>query len=596
MSADTHVNDFLSGLLVTDRESLRFLYQAVLGTTGAMPPAERAASELSQHVQSHAGEVPVGLLAWLRTAGSVPPAALIPLIRLAGFYGDEAIAEPLLVLLRQLTFVAAHPVAVHALAQVKGRRAPKVLTDLLWSAPVQNWHVREPAILRELGRLGDPVAVDDLIRALGVGYQNPVRAAAQALASFPSETVFNPLLALLRKGESLAVAAGAAEALGALGDAGAISYLQRASTSGDAGLAISAAVALARLGSAEAAGRLLELSRHSSVAVRARAFGALALIGARRLDPAATSALQAGLADPQPEVRSAAAYALGRLGQSTAATWIETALRREVSPLVRTEMVRALGQLGAPRSLTILLELLAREEVGVRVEILDALSLFPDPDVARHIVPFRASADRRLVEAANRALRRLLYHPFGWPAPAAIGDETTLEIPLYSLEGARERLLPPPPPPPPPGFFGRVFGGPVPEPPAPPAPVGRVEITADAVLLDLPAGIHPAGWQAGLIHWTHPFSVTVTREPISEHATTTAGSSDAGIHFVLRQRVDGDGARFQTVAVSLWTAPSEEVGKLTPKAERLPCLDPHAAEPFLAAVQFYARIHGQRVG
>ena len=585
MSDPRDVTGYLSSLLVTDRQGLTFLYQTVIGRGEAT--LEEMVGALTSHVQNHGHEVPAGLVHWLGAPGSLHTRLLARVIRLSGYYRDESIGPALRGILQQLAYVSVHPAAVRALSQVLGIRASAVLTQILWAAPPHQWHVRETAILQELGELRWSSAIDDLLKALGVPYDNPVRAAATALARFDSDEVRPRLVALVDGAATPRQAAGAAEALGLLGDPQAVIVLQRGASGPNALVACACAVALARLGDPTAEERLVALAGrdqgHAGADMRARAFTALGLLAEQghTLESSTHEVFVAGLGDSQPEVRSAAAMALAQGGRPGAAKAVGQALGREVSPLVRTAMIRALGGLGHSLSIPQLLEFLRNDSVALKVEVLLALGQFPDPRLAQYIAPFRTRNDPRLVEAANRALRRLLHRPFAWP-PAEATDET-VTIDVHSLEDARNLLLPPPPPAPPQGFFQRLFGSSA-EPEAPPAPtpIGTITLDADGVALALTDG-------GGRVEWARPFSTQITREPVKDE-----DEEDIGVHFTLRQR-QGGAADFQTVAVSLWCAPSEAVGALTAKSERLPCLDPHQAPRFLAALRFYTEVHGERL-
>lgn len=587
MSDSRDVSGYLSSLLVTDRQGLTFLYQTVVGRGEAT--LEQMVGALTSHVQNHGGRVPAGLQHWLGAPGSLHARLLARVIRLAGYYRDDGIAPALRGILQQLAYVSVHPAAVRALAQVMGVKASSVLTQILWAAPPHQWHVRETAILRELGELRWSSSIDDLLRALGVPYDNPVRAAAGALARFDADEVLPRLVSLVDGAATPRQAAGAAEALGLLGDSRAVVVLQRGAGGTNALVACACAVALARLGDPTAEERLVALAGrdqgHAGAEMRARAFTALGMLAEQghTLEPTTHKSFISGLGDSQPEVRSAAALALGQAGRPAAAKAIGQVLAREVSPLVRTAMIRALGALGHSLSIPLLLEYLRNDAVPVQIEVLLALGQFPDPRLAQYIAPYRTNPNQRLVEAANRALRRLLHRPFEWPPAEATDEPVTIDV--HSLEQARNLLLPPPPPPPPPGFFEKLFGmATEPEPPAAPTPIGSVTLDGDGITLRLTDG------GGGRIDWARPFRAQITREPVKDE-----DEEDIGVHFTLRQRQEGTAAQFHTVAVSIWCAPSEAVGAMAAKSERLPCLDPHQAPRFLAALRFYSEVHGERL-
>ncbi len=592
MSWERDVQEYLQSLLVIDQNSLLFLHKAVLGqrTSEALEPIAR---DLSQHVRNNKGKLPSGLDQWLRSLGSLDLPRRKAVIRLVGFYQDEGVTNLLLGVLKQLTYVAVHPAAVQSLAQILGPRASRLLTELLWSAPAHQWHLRETAILRELGRLGWRSSIEHLIRALGVPYENPIQAAAEALALYQADEVLPPLTRALEKPSNVHQGAGAARALGLLGDSRAIVPLQRASRGSVPMVACSAAVALARLGQQDVEQLLLSMASrdrgHDGAEMRIQSFGALGLLAQQEgLSEQAFNVLLAGLKDSQPEVRIEAARALGDTARSGAARYVSDAAQSEVSPLVRSAMIHTLGRLGNTASLPVLLEFLRREPVGVQAEVLHALSLFGDPALAEHISPFRASSVARLAEAANLALRRLLHKEFAWPREAALEEGEQVVVKVYRLEDARNLLLPPPPPPPPPGFFQRLFGGNKAAPAIPvPVPVGELRLSEQGAELTF-----KQEGTSSRIDWSRRFSLVITREPV-QRDTQGDRPEDIGVHFKLRQRKGEVGAEFETIAISLWCAPSESLGKLPAKSERLPCMDPHRVDPFLAALRYYSKIHGE---
>lgn len=593
-SGDVH--DYLNSLLVTDRQALGFLHKNVIGGQDN-PALEQSVVDLVKHVRDHQGAAPRNLKHWLGSLGSLERRYQTCVLQMCGYYRDASLAPQFQGVLRQLTHVALHPAAVAALAQTMGIRAGQVLTEMLWATPVNQWHLRETAILRQLGLMGWTSSIDHLLRALSVPYDHPVQVAAEALAGFPVADVQPRLLEVLTSPAEPRQRAGAAEALGLLGDPGALFALQKVGEqSGDPRLIAAAAVARARLGDPGAERVLVDLATrdqgHHLAEARIRAMSALGLLGRHRdgeaLSEGALEALLRGLEDSQPEVRSEAARALGAMGHGPAARSIAQALRKEVSPLVRSALIQALGRLGSATSLPILLDFLRRDTRGVQIEILNALSQFPNPNLVEHISPFRNAADLEVREAAERALRRLLYRPFSWPLAAPL--EREVAIPVYTLRDARRLLLPPPPPPPEPGFFARFFGAaPTPTKQPAPAPIGQLLLSPRGLRLALSQPTE-AGWSGGELLWERRFGVHVTREPIGEEGGL---AEDIGVHFTLRQREAQGGAHFETVAVSLWCAPSPAVGRFQAKSERLPCLDPHQAAPLLAALRYYLEVHGE---
>ena len=592
MSEPTEVQDYLNQLLVTDRAALLFLGHTLLNlgpatAAGPAPNVEEVAVDLARHVRLNAGHAPRPLVQWLGSISKLSRNQQIAAVRLSGYYRDPALVPLYRSILDQLVWVAVHPAAVTALAQTLGFEASRALSDLLWSTPPARWHLRETAILRELGRLGWSSSIDPLRKALGTPHDLHRRAAAAALARFSSEEVLPALIASLESPDPRQ-AEGAAESLGLLGDKAAKSALQRAATARAPGLACAAAVALARLGDGGAQAQLSQLARedhgHEGAELRAKAAEALGVLGgSASLSPEARLALVAALGDSQPEVRQAAARAAGRtLGEDAVARLQEQA-KREPSPLVRAAMLQALGAIGSPSSLPLLLDMLKNSSRDLKIEVLLALGEFPNPKLAQHINPHRASPDVGVAEAAESALRRLMHTEFAWPPPVAPGEP--VEVELYAHADAQVLLLPPTPAAPV-GWLGRLLG----KKDAPeahgPVPVGTLK--ADAQGLEaVPAP--GAGWTGGKIAWDKRFSVHVTREPVEAQQR-----EDTGVHFTLRQRL-GEAVAFEAVHFSLWCAPTPAVGRLQAKRERFACLDPHRFEPLLANLRYAMELHGERL-
>ncbi len=286
MCAPNDVTEFLNGLLVTDRRSLTFLYQAVFGQQ-QLRSLEQGAAELATHVRRNSGSAPPTLKRWLRAPGSLETRFRQAVMYMAGFYKDESVTDDLLGVLNQSTFAISHRAAVAALAHVQGVRASRTRTDLLWQRSPSQWHVRETAILRELGRMGWTSAVPHLLRALGAPHDNAMREAARALARFPVDDVLSELLDLVEDARQPRQAAGAADALGHLGDQRAIPALQRACRMPDPLLATAASVALARIGDPGAEARLVSLAYadrgHTQAEMRERSMRALGILVKNRL-------------------------------------------------------------------------------------------------------------------------------------------------------------------------------------------------------------------------------------------------------------------------------------------------------------------------
>jgi hypothetical protein len=155
-----------------------------------------------------------------------------------------------------------------------------------WSGPALRAALEDPerevrsAAARSLGRLGDPGAVEPLVRAVGEG-RIPRSVGGQALLAI-GEPALPPLRALL--------------------------------SAPDAAARVLAVDLVGFLGDASDGARLTERLHDSSAEVRARAARALGRVGAEQ----GVVQLRARLADRVPFVRVAVAHALGAVGDTGA--------------------------------------------------------------------------------------------------------------------------------------------------------------------------------------------------------------------------------------------------------------------------------------
>jgi HEAT repeat protein len=137
--------------------------------------------------------------------------------------------------------------------------------------------------------------------------------------------------------------------------------------------------ALVRAGGRRAAGAWAAALSDPDPAVRRRACEA-----APAVRPAAGSVLVATLADADPTVAEAAAFALGELGATALAAGAVDALSEVAGehpdPLVREAAVAALGSLGDPAGLTAVLAACS-DRPPIRRRAVLALAAFTGPDV-----------------------------------------------------------------------------------------------------------------------------------------------------------------------------------------------------------------------
>ena len=262
-----------------------------------------------------------------------------------------------------------------------------------------------------LGRLGHPGAIGPLAdRALFDPDEGVRMAAVEALVQLGFPEALHPLVAGLFDDDP-DVRRAAAEALGRLGHPGAIEHLaNRALRDPDEGVRLAAVEALVQLDHPEALELLLEALSDDDPRVRRAAAEALGhlgdpaamepLVGVALFDPqeavrqaaveAAVEALiqldhpealerlMAGLFDDDPDVRRAAAEALGLVGDPAAVELLVGVALFDPEEAVRWATVEALRNLDHAGALGLLLEALYDGDPDVRKAAAEALGLFGD--------------------------------------------------------------------------------------------------------------------------------------------------------------------------------------------------------------------------
>jgi HEAT repeat protein len=273
-------------------------------------------------------------------------------VKALGEIGDPGAVLPLIALLKSnmgtpISLVE-HPVAMavlDALGEIDDPRAVLPLAAAFkekgswWSSGIEVLRkMGEPAVellleaLKDeaspvsdaaplaLGRLGDPRAVPVLIAALKDSRWNVREAAVQALDAFKDSRAVEPLCVLLEDGhESVRIAA--AVALTGLGDSRAVPVLIAALQNCNESERDKAAVCLINL--RDPAERLLsDMLQDSEPDVRMKAVHVLRDIYSRKL-------VVRTLKDKDAGVRSAAAQALGFIGETSELGHLEEALKDE---------------------------------------------------------------------------------------------------------------------------------------------------------------------------------------------------------------------------------------------------------------------------
>jgi HEAT repeat protein len=241
--------------------------------------------------------------------------------------------------------------------------------------------------------VGDLSSPDDEVRRLAV----------ERVEALPIETALTLLVERLGDA-SWRVRKSAVERLVARPETGLVAEaLVRALADGEnPGRRNGAVEALVRCG-ARVVPALVEASRSPDADVRKLVVDALAGIG----DPGPSDAILAGLEDEDPNVRAAAADALGAIGARDAAPALLALVgRSDEDSLVRLSALRALAALEVP--------LLPRdiapafEDPILRSAGLDLLGREDEPDTRAVVAKALASSSRSMREAAMRAVLRLL--------------------------------------------------------------------------------------------------------------------------------------------------------------------------------------------
>jgi HEAT repeat protein len=334
-----------------------------------------------------------------------------------GQIGDIRAVEPLIAALRGREDVRA--VAAQALGQIDDGRAVEPLIAALKDS---GSNIRA-ASARALGQLGDLRAVDRLIAALK-DHDSIVRsAAAVALGEIGDRRAVEPLIAAMKGREDVRIAA--AVALGVIGDPRAVEPLIGALK--DWRVCVPAAEALARIG-APAAAPLVAMLADRSELVQSTAVEALIV----QIGLPAAAPLVVVLANEHDAVREAAANLLDRIGwapdgtDAGAAYWAargqwEKCVQigvRAVEPLavatvtwlrpdLRSAAAGALGIIGDARAVEPLTAAMKDGDQGVRAAAAQALGGIGDPRAVDVLIAALKDRGAEVRRAAAGALGRI---------------------------------------------------------------------------------------------------------------------------------------------------------------------------------------------
>lgn len=193
--------------------------------------------------------------------------------------------------------------------------------------------------------------------------------AVSVLGQLGLPAVVPTLTAVLRdRNEDATVRNSAADALGAVRDAGAVSILVNELTRIDEQATPRVAEALIRFGHAATGGlvALLGDKEHAP----ARVWAARILADTR--DPQALEPLMAAVRDRYDLLRAASADALGALGDARALAVLSQAALRDPAPLVRAQAATAAARIGGQEASEVLLAALSDPDYATRLRALEA--------------------------------------------------------------------------------------------------------------------------------------------------------------------------------------------------------------------------------
>jgi HEAT repeat protein len=266
----------------------------------------------------------------------------------------------------------------------------------------EEWWVRQ-AVPETLGEIGVP-AVPTLMEALKNWDGDVRRAAAEALGKIGDLQAVPALIEALKDDKEW-VRWKVAEALGKIGDPQAIPALMEVLKDEDWRVRQAAADALGKIGDRQAVPALLETLKdwYGDVSRAAEALGEIGV--------PAVPALMEALKNWDWQVRWAAAWALGKIGDLQAVPALMEALKDEDKD-VRQTAAEALGKIGVP-AVPALMEALKDEDWRVRQAAARALGEIGDPQALPALI--QALKDEYVREAVEEALGKI-----GVPAVPAL--------------------------------------------------------------------------------------------------------------------------------------------------------------------------------
>jgi HEAT repeat protein len=353
--------------------------------------AERAASEL---LRLQGDAVP----ALVEAVASGETSAALVLTRM----GPAALPQ-----LQQL-LARAHPLLRIQAATMLGRIGDAAAVPALLDALRGEFYTVRAAAALALGEIGHSRAIESLLVALKDPEPQVRIAALKALGKFREPGTFEAMANLLLDDPEIDVRQAAARALGASKHPAALSFLMEALADSfwwyeRETAAASLLQGIQGMGSL-AVEPLIDSLSDTEATVRRYAAG---ILGELR-DPRALQPLGMALFDMHHEVGSAAARALGLLGE--ASLDILEAASPHPEPAIREHVALALAAIDHPRSVTVLVDLLGDSDRTVQKQAIASLSRMHDPRAAAALIKCAGDrSDRELQALAKDILSKMSF-------------------------------------------------------------------------------------------------------------------------------------------------------------------------------------------
>ena len=352
--------------------------------------------------------------------------------RIFGFLGSPESAPSLL---RAAADEQVRREALRAIRQIGGTAAPVLISVLAELAPEEQVLAYEV-----LAQLGDARAAPALIEALEEPDDQTRRAAARALGGLGDASAIGHLAALFSADDAEVVKA-AIDSLIQLATAegpAVIAAAQAAYQEVPSGSVRRAALeVLARAGTEEQIETMLSALHEDVAESRIVAIGGLRNLIEHDTAGRGLDAIVGALTDENPDVRTAAADALGRIGDVRAVEALVSAVRDD-NVLARVAAIRSLGRLGDPAAGQVL-KAMVRDAVGlVSIAAIEALASIGPGEFLEVLDACLAQEDSEVLKQTARALRGIA-DPRSEEALRALLDRDSWEVRSAAARALGER-------------------------------------------------------------------------------------------------------------------------------------------------------------